>query len=811
LKWKDDLEYYDVVGGGIEMILVPLEKIGSVPFRNFVEMLKRADSLARIFIDEVHFLVLEELFRAAITDVLWLREFDAQIVMTTATLSDEDVIVVQSKLGLECLRRITSDDFGRPELKISRRFLGKQTREEFENIFVTSIVTPGMISSLLRTSKRKILIYTEYVETLEFLYYAMWKAYPECKPHMFHGRLTTEEKDVVYAQIMEDSCRIILGTRALGQGLNLGDIVFIVLVGPDSCLETYIQKAGRGGRTGLGCEILSVFEDNNTQNFIGHFEKNLQKITSERVKQRVKRRFNQFRLLMNPEKLMCVRRIWGLVTGSKFDTCLNAGYEKCDACLRTLEISSIGMLPRQVSGDSINYLESPSVTYIASEARRSNVHNNLGVMPPPTNVAPPYSRNRCATSNVRDPSAPNDTPRPDVSSTIPVSTPRRVGSLYECRTPAGIGNYHFLDSIRTTASDCYSSSSQPITQAPDDLSSQFDDVFDEYDRSLSHESDVMSRGGKVTINDLAPCTGGSGQSSSSSRPLVRQRDPDEENDLQNRSAGSKPKDLKYAKRGELDSSSSSMDSQLVANGNRRSHHEAKANLSVVFAQSSTPSQSPIVESSTSLSYNLQVGHEVQEAIRVLKSSCAFCTLTTGAMTDSCLRGNSDPSKKNCNIKGLCFSCHSTWNDAEHIAYRSKSGGKYGCPYKFNTNAAWEDFDKPNGMKFCSGCGLPALPYYNEIRFHAGRDNNIGGNSCNSGGKDCMYEYAFKAFHVEAVRRPMFAYFNIAHISTLRDYVDWMKQSTYNLLNFTLVIRWIHKHHIPNCSMRPSSQMRPYRR
>jgi ATP-dependent DNA helicase RecQ len=117
---------------------------------------------------------------------------------------------------------------------------------------------------------------------------------------MFHGRLTTEEKDVVYAQIMEDSCRIILGTRALGQGLNLGDIVFIVLVGPDSCLETYIQKAGRGGRTGLGCEILSVFEDNNTQNFIGHFEKNLQKITSERVKQRVKRRFNQFRLLMNP-------------------------------------------------------------------------------------------------------------------------------------------------------------------------------------------------------------------------------------------------------------------------------------------------------------------------------------------------------------------------------------------------------------------------------------------------------------------------------------------------------------------------------
>ena len=69
---------------------------------------------------------------------------------------------------------------------------------------------------------------------------------------MFHSNTPQHNKDVILESLQHSDgvIRVVFATVALGMGVNLKDVNWIIHYGAPNSVEDYFQESGRGGRSG---------------------------------------------------------------------------------------------------------------------------------------------------------------------------------------------------------------------------------------------------------------------------------------------------------------------------------------------------------------------------------------------------------------------------------------------------------------------------------------------------------------------------------------------------------------------------------
>ncbi|WP_047489758.1 ATP-dependent DNA helicase RecQ [Terriglobus sp. TAA 43] len=85
----------------------------------------------------------------------------------------------------------------------------------------------------------------------------------------YHGKMTARERERAQAEFMNDTCRVMVATKAFGLGIDKPNIRFVFHYEFPDSLESYYQEAGRAGRDGDSAQAVLLYrlEDRRIQSF----------------------------------------------------------------------------------------------------------------------------------------------------------------------------------------------------------------------------------------------------------------------------------------------------------------------------------------------------------------------------------------------------------------------------------------------------------------------------------------------------------------------------------------------------------------
>lgn len=212
-------------------ILVTIEHFDTNAFHQFIMALVYGRRISRLAIDEAHLALTHDSFRDIMDTLHWLGSVGVQIVLLSATVGPSLVKDVFDKFGITQYV-VCREKTHRPNISF--------------NVIRTSncaATLDQMVTRVLQESTAgKALVFCRSKEEAEAT--ATRLGVPFC-----HGLMTKEEIDQVLEPFRAGEVRCVVGTTVLGVCLDLPDVRWVFHLYYPYDMISYIQEAGRGGRT----------------------------------------------------------------------------------------------------------------------------------------------------------------------------------------------------------------------------------------------------------------------------------------------------------------------------------------------------------------------------------------------------------------------------------------------------------------------------------------------------------------------------------------------------------------------------------
>ena len=231
---------------------------------NFKGILEKIDvnRLAFIAIDEGHLVYEWARFRAAYHDVRKLKTlFSTPIIVTTATMKPNTLSDMQTSI----LRNptIIRGTIDRPNvaIKISSYSLATAADMKEDPNRNKWYSTAKQVMKIVGEEERAI-VYCAYAEDVRLFCSCLLQFGVQAAS--FTGKDTNQDKREVFNNMKNGTIRILVGTKAVGLGINFPDLRYIIAVGLPENLELWIQEFGRAGRDqkqSYACILVNERED----------------------------------------------------------------------------------------------------------------------------------------------------------------------------------------------------------------------------------------------------------------------------------------------------------------------------------------------------------------------------------------------------------------------------------------------------------------------------------------------------------------------------------------------------------------------
>jgi len=279
------------------ILLVTPESAISQGFMNYMRKLKAMDRLDRIVIDECHILLNTRLdFRRKLQKLRKVVEFTVQLVLLTATLPISKESELLSMISIEAPIM-----FREHTTRHNIAYAVQRCQAEHVDEVVMQLVK--------RQEYGKVIVYGGLVEYCRKLAEML-----NCKAYFAEA----SEKTEVLKEWIEGKSRVIVGTNALGLGIDVADVRLVLHVGGIFNLLDYGQESGRAGRDGKRSEARVLVTEEKTSKYKNTEERLMWEYLQTESCRRIK--LDQY-MDGNLETVECVE-----------------GQEACDNCRRTREM-----------------------------------------------------------------------------------------------------------------------------------------------------------------------------------------------------------------------------------------------------------------------------------------------------------------------------------------------------------------------------------------------------------------------------------------------------------------------------------------
>lgn len=234
------------------LVFVSPESVATDAFLDFVRQLAEAHQLDRVVIDEAH-LVLDATpsFRPSLLTLgRTVARLGVQFLLLTATLPPRDMAVFAERVGIDLARTaVFRGSTVRPQLE----YIVRRVRTAEEEMDQAVAYVGALMASLSDPQAPLVIIFaTSVARTVEIANRLACPAY--------HAKVGTPPEKAAILQGWINTGGPIAATNALGLGLDVPNVRFVIHAGAPRDLRDYAQESGRCGRDGVrgACVLFST-------------------------------------------------------------------------------------------------------------------------------------------------------------------------------------------------------------------------------------------------------------------------------------------------------------------------------------------------------------------------------------------------------------------------------------------------------------------------------------------------------------------------------------------------------------------------
>ena len=226
-EWRDEKSGHELQ----QLIVVSADRAVHGEFLHYAKGLELSGRLAHVFFDECHVAFTDTSYRERLRELWRLRYLDCPFTALTATLMVELEEVLRERLCID-----NAIIFRRSTARQTIRYQVVDSKEE-----APSVVASQIVQGLQLPKDKRGVVYVRSYTTGSIMSEAL-----NCPFY----KARADDKGAVLREWIDRGGGWIVATGALGTGINIEGIVYVIHVDWPYGLTSFVQQSGRGGRSG---------------------------------------------------------------------------------------------------------------------------------------------------------------------------------------------------------------------------------------------------------------------------------------------------------------------------------------------------------------------------------------------------------------------------------------------------------------------------------------------------------------------------------------------------------------------------------